>query len=128
MHRNLFIAIAALFVAAPPTTDSANAHEPRRFVIEVTAGAAGAEQAFRGAIGYRGRVELIESTTPFRKEISAASFTVMFEATDAAGVVLATAYGEQDGKLTQLGNVSGRSGKITEEPWHDCVSRSFGGI
>jgi hypothetical protein len=126
MHRRIWIAVTALFVLTASAAEPQKAYPLRRFVIEFATAAPGVEQAFRAAVGYDGRLEVIQATTPFRKEFDAASLTAMFEATNTDGAVRATLYGDQRGTLTLFGNVSGRSGKITDEPWHDCVTLSFG--
>lgn len=126
MYRLISIAITALLVATAGAAEPQKTYPLRRFVIEVTTAAPGVEQAFRAAVGHDGRLEMIEATTPFRKEFKATSLTAMFEVTGADGVVRATLYGEQHGSLVSFGNVAGRSGKITDEPWHDCVALSFG--
>lgn len=126
MYRLISIAIIALLVVTAGAAEPQKTYPLRRFVIEVTTATPGVQQVFRAAVGYDGRLEVIEATTPFRKEFKAASVTAMFEATSADGVVRATLYGEQHGSLELFGNVAGRSGKITDEPWHDCVALSFG--
>jgi hypothetical protein len=126
MYRLISIAIMALLVATAGAAEPQKTYPLRRFIIEVTTAAPGIEQVFRAAVGYDGRLEIVEGTTPFRKEFKATSLTAMFEATSADGVVRATLYGERDGSLASFGNVAGKSGKITDEPWHDCVALSFG--
>jgi hypothetical protein len=95
-------------------------------VVEVTSDVLGVEQKFKSVIGHDGQLELIESTTPFKREFNAVGITAMFEAVETEGSILAALHGEKDGEIVKFGHVIGRSGKITEEPWHDCVSRSFG--
>lgn len=115
----------ALFSIGFSAAQAAETPQPRRFVIEVTAVAPGQEQTFRAALGHGGRLEFIEAKTPFKRELTATSLTLMFETVDGKGAVRAQLHGERDGKLTLFGNVGGKSGKITDEPWN-CATLSFG--
>jgi hypothetical protein len=129
MNRLIQLAIMALLAATVGAAEPQQNQAVRRFVIEVTAVTPGVEQAFRAAVGYSGRLEFIEGTTPFRKEFdpgSRGSLTAMFEATNADGVVKATLYGAQNRSFELFGSVTGRSGKLTDEPWNSFVARSSG--
>lgn len=128
MRTAIPIMFTAFVLLAAPPPRAEQSYEKRRFVVEIISDAPGSEQKFRGVIGYDGQLQLIESRTPFRKKFSAVGLTGMFEATAADGKIVATLYEDQNGKLIKFGDVRGRSGKITEEPWHDCVTRSFGGF
>jgi len=101
-------AILIVLAALMSTTNAGQSYEQRKFVVEVVSDAPGSEQNFRGAIGYGGQLQLIESTTPFRKELNAVSLTAMFEATAADGRIAAALYEDEDGKLNKLGDVRGR--------------------
>jgi hypothetical protein len=94
-------------------------------VVEVTAAKPGKVETFRAAIGHNGRLEFIEAKTPFKKQLRASSLTFLFEVTEGDGHVLAQLHGERDGALTLFGNIGGKSGKITDEPW-GCATASFG--
>lgn len=118
----LLVALVPLAVLPAETTG----FPPRRFVLEFSTEVPGAEQSFQAVVGYEGRLDIVNAVTPFSKEFSAASVTIMFQAADDGGLVKARLLGERDGQIVEFGNVSGPSGKITDEPSHDCVPLSFG--
>ncbi len=125
------IAIALLITSAfTPLLLAQQDHSPQRFVIEVTSLVPGAERTVRGAIGYDGQLELIELSTPFKKELKAVSITAMFAVVEPAGNVQVVVHGNRQGtaELTKHGGASGRAIKIVEDPRDPHVTASFGGF
>lgn len=122
------IAIAVLAISAfAPLLLAQQDHSPQRFLIEVTSQEPGTERTVRGAIGYDGQLELIEASTPFKKELNAVGIRAMFAVVEPDGKVLVVLHGNGGGTagLTPHGGGSGRA--ITaEDPRDPLVPASFG--
>ncbi len=123
------VAIGLLAICAfTPLLLARQDHSPQRFLIEVTSQVPGAERTVRGAIGYDSQLELIEASTPFRKELNAVGITAMFVVVEPEGNVQVVLYGNGKGtaELTKHGGASGRAVKIVEDPRDPLVPASFG--
>lgn len=123
------IAIAVMAISAfTPSLLAQQDQSPQRFLIEVTSLVPGAERTVRGAIGYDGQLELMEVSTPFRKELNAVGITAMFAVVEPDGNVQVVLHGNGRGAagLTKHGGASGRAIKIFEDPRDPFVSAGFG--
>lgn len=121
--------IALLAVCAfTPLLLAQQDHAPQRFLIEVTSLVPGAERTVRGAIGYDGQLELVEVSTPFRKELNAVAVRAMFAVVEPDGNVQVVLHGAADGTadLTPHGGAGGRAIRIAEDPRDPVESASFG--
>lgn len=125
MRYPVAIGLLAISVFTPSLLAQQD-HSPQRFVIEVTSLVPGAERTVRGAIGYDSQLELIEVSTPFRKELNAVAITAMFVVVEPEGDVQVILYGKGTAELTKHGGASGRALKIVEDPRDPLVPASFG--
>ncbi|WP_161828645.1 hypothetical protein [Steroidobacter agaridevorans] len=123
------IAISVLALAAfTPLLLAQPEHSPQRYIIEVTSLVPDAERTVRGAIGYDSQLELIEVSTPFRKELNAVAITAMFVVAEPDGNIQVVVHDKGTAGLTKHGGASGRAIKIVEDPRDPLVTSSFGGF
>jgi hypothetical protein len=127
--RLKLLTVSALIGMTSFAASAEDSYQPRRFVVEVTTEVPGSEAQFRGVVGYNSNLELIEATTPFRRElVSPVGLTAMFQVVNPDGRLLAALYGEENGELRKLGHVEGTGGMIQETPWDQCSTRIFRGF
>jgi hypothetical protein len=128
MRYPIAIALLAISAFTPLLLAQQDHHSSQRFLIEVTSLVPGAERTVRGAIGYDGQLELIEVSTPFRKELNAVGITAMFVVVEPEGNVQVVLHGNGKGtaELMKHGGASGRAIKIVEDPRDRLVPASFG--
>lgn len=78
--------------------------------------------AFRAAIGHDNQLNLLESTTPFTKSITAHKLTALFESIDKSQSMKVELIGELEGEIKVIASFEGAAGRIIEEPGMRRVS------